>query len=164
MKAREFCGLAVLITGAAGGIGAATARAFAAAGARLALVDANETGLQAVVAGLTETGLPPESVVSFVADVGRESDVRDYVQATVERYGALEVLFNNAGVEGTVVPCHEYTSADFDRVLQVNVRGVWLNMKFAILAMREGGRGGSIRRGQRPSTRMRPSRSFGQGQ
>ena len=141
---RQFEGFAVLITGAAGGIGAATARAFAAAGARLALVDANETGLQEVVAGLKAAGLSSESVVSFVADVGSESDVRDYVQATIERYGALDVLFNNAGVEGTVMPCHEYTSADFDRVLQVNVRGVWLNMKYAILAMREAGRGGSI--------------------
>lgn len=142
--AHRFDGSVVLITGAAGGIGAATARAFGAAGARLALVDANQAALDEVVADLIAAGLPAERVISFVADVASEAAVRDYVQATVERHGSLDVLFNNAGIEGGVVPCQEYVTEEFDRVLRVNVRGVWLNMRYAILAMKEAGRGGSI--------------------
>lgn len=137
-------GSSVLVTGAVGGIGTATARAFAAEGARLALVDVSERGLASLKEDLCDSAANPADILTFVADVSDESHVEAYVQATVDRFGALDVLFNNAGVAGPVTPGHDYQAADFDLVMSVNVRGVWLNMKYAVLAMLAGGRGGSI--------------------
>lgn len=137
-------GSSVLLTGAVGGIGSATARAFAAEGARLALVDLDERGLTALRNELCDSGADPNDVLTFVADVSDDSQVRHYVQVTVERFGRLDVLFNNAGVAGPVTSGHTYPVVDFDLVMAVNVRGVWLNMKYAAIAMLEGGRGGSI--------------------
>lgn len=134
----------VLITGAGGGIGAATARAFASAGARIALVDLDEDRLAALRHELYESGVEPSTVLTFAADVSDEDEVRAYFRAVLDRFGGLDVLFNNAGVEGVVAPGHDYAAADFDRVMRVNVRGVWLNMKHAVLAMLAHGRGGSI--------------------
>lgn len=134
----------VLITGAAGGIGAATALAFAAAGARLALVDVSDARLRDVKAALADAGTAGDTILTFAADVSDEAAVRDYTNETVTRLGGLDVLFNNAGVEGEVTPSHLYDASDFDRVMRVNVRGVWLNLKHAAAAMMAIGRGGSI--------------------
>ena len=133
-------GKVAIITGAAGGIGAAAAAALTREGARLMLVDRDENALEEVARRL---GGPEPPLVKGV-DVRRAEDVEDYVAATVEHFGRLDVLFNNAGIEGEVRPIVEADEAVFDHVLAVNVRGVWLNLKYALRAMTEAGNGGSI--------------------
>lgn len=113
----------VIITGAAGGIGAATARRFLAEGARVFLVDRAEA-----VADIAATLGAPYAV----ADVSDESATRAFVTAAVEALGGLDVYVANAGTEGHVHPLVEVDQADFDRVLAVNVRSTWLGIKHAV--------------------------------
>lgn len=113
----------VIITGAAGGIGAATARLFIEEGARVFLVD-RATAVSDVAASLV--------VPYAVADVSDEDATRGFVASAVERLGGLDVYVANAGTEGHVHPLVEVTQADFDRVLAVNVRSVWLAIKHAV--------------------------------
>jgi NAD(P)-dependent dehydrogenase (short-subunit alcohol dehydrogenase family) len=129
-----------IVTGAAGGIGSATAAALARSGARLTLVDRDRSALEKV-AGQLGGG---ESPLVRVADVTDAGDVAKYVEATVERFGRLDVLFNNAGIEGEVKAIADADEAAFDSVLAVNVKGVWLNLKHGLRAMTEAGNGGSI--------------------
>jgi NAD(P)-dependent dehydrogenase (short-subunit alcohol dehydrogenase family) len=129
-------GKVALVTGAAGGIGAASARVLAREGARLALVDADAARVRALA---NELG----GALAFAADVSSSSEVEAYVASTVSELGGLDVLFNNAGVEGAVAPVHEQEEAEFDRVLRINLKGVWLNLKHAAAAMVQRG-GGSI--------------------
>lgn len=129
-----------IVTGAAGGIGSAAAAALAGAGAKLTLVDCDKAALDEVARRLGG----PEPALVHPADVASAADVEDYVAATVERFGRLDVLFNNAGIEGEVTPIVDADEAMFDNVLRVNVKGVWLNLRFALRAMKEAGNGGSI--------------------
>jgi NAD(P)-dependent dehydrogenase (short-subunit alcohol dehydrogenase family) len=142
--ADSLAGRVALVTGAAGGIGRATAAAFARAGARLMLVDFDSEGLGELEEALVADGASREDLLSRAADVADSHAVAAYVDATVERFGRLDVLFNNAGIEGPVAPSWEVDEAAFARVLAVNVRGVWLNLKHCVGAMRHAGRGGSI--------------------
>ena len=129
-----------IVTGAAGGIGSAAAAALDRAGARLTLVDRDEPALAEAAARLGGAEQP----LLRVADVTSAAEVADYVAATVERFGRLDVLFNNAGIEGEVKPIADADETVFDRVLAVNVKGIWLNLKYALRAMTEAGNGGSI--------------------
>lgn len=131
-------GKTAIITGAAGGIGAATARLFVEEGANVALVDLEEAALHAVA-----RPFDPARVLTIAADVSKPEDVDRYVAATVARFGRLDVLFANAGIEGRVCPLAEYPVADFDRVLAVNVRGVWLAVRAAAREFKKAP-GGSI--------------------
>ncbi len=127
-----------VITGGAGEIGLAAARLFVREGAKVLLVDLKEDVLEKAVESIGEEG------VSFVvADVTREEQVKSYVRAAVERYGGIDVFLNNAGIEGVVKNLPEYPVEVFDRVMAVNVRGVWLGMKYVIPVMQQRG-GGSI--------------------
>jgi len=128
-------GKRALITGAAGGIGSATARAFAREGARVALVDMDEEAL---------ASLRGDQFVALRGDVADAADVSRYFDEAVDTLGGLDILFNNAGVEGLVCPVQDYDDDAFDRVMRVNVRGVWLNLKRAVQIMLEQGTGGSI--------------------
>lgn len=137
-------GRRALITGAAGGIGSATARAFAREGALVALVDLDENALRALSEELADaTGRPADDFLPLAGDVTDAADVERYMGIVVERLGGLDALFNNAGIEGLVAPVQDYDDEMFERVLRVNVRGVWLNLKRAISIMLERG-GGSI--------------------
>lgn len=127
-----------IITGAAGGIGLAAARLFAREGAKLLLVDRAEAPLRDAV---REIGGQFASHV--VADVTQPEEVERYVATAVEREGGVDVLVNNAGVLGLVQPITEYPIDMFDKVLAVNVRGVWLGLKYAMPAIARRG-GGSI--------------------
>lgn len=123
-----------LITGAGSGIGATIAERFARAGYRVALFDINEnTAVE--VAGRMER---PEETIAFGGDVANEADVREAVRRTVQKFGSLDVLVNNAGIEiyGTVV---ELTPEQWDRQMAVNLRGAYLFSKYAIPEMRRGG-------------------------
>lgn len=125
-----------IVTGAAGGIGAAAARRFAAEGARVLLVDRDEAALQAVADGNAQMGC-------CVADVSEPEQMAACVQAAVQRFGGLDIAVLNAGIEGEVRPITDYDIATFDRVMAVNVRGVWLGLKYCIPAIARRG-GGSI--------------------
>src|SRR5688500_1289380 len=135
---RRLEGKTAIITGGAGGIGAATGRLFASEGANVMLVDRDAAALAAAAAA-TES-----SCVAWTkADVSDETPTRAYVEATVERFGGVDSLFANAGIEGKVAPIVQSTVADFDRVWNVNVRGVWLALRYAMPRIAERG-GGSI--------------------
>lgn len=141
---RTLAGKSALVTGAAGGLGRAGARALAREGARVALVDLDGPALERLGEELVATyGRAGADVLPLTADVTVAEQVDAYVEHTLDAFGRLDVLFNNAGLEGAVAPTHEYGEPEFDRVLQVNVKGVWLNMRSAIGAMLEAG-GGSI--------------------
>ena len=127
-----------IITGGTGGIGLATAKCFAAEGARIVLVDLDPAVLEAAVA---DVGAEHASAVA--ADVSDAEQVETYVQTAMERYGRIDVFFANAGIEGAVQPITEYPIDVFDRVMAVNVRGVWLGLKYVIPAMAKQD-GGSI--------------------
>ena len=134
--AGRFQGKVIVVTGGGGGIGRACAVRFAAEGARIALVDIDEAALAASAAAVGKAG---GETLAISADVTRSEDVRRYVDATVSRFGAIDFFHNNAGVLGDLKPLTEYSEETFDRVLAVNVRGVWLGMKHVAPAMRTPG-------------------------
>lgn len=127
-----------IITGGAGGIGRAAARLFAAEGAQVLLVDLNEAALQEVVQNVGQ-----QQASYVVADTTQPEPVQHYINTAVERYGGVDIVLANAGVEGVVSPLQDYPIDAFDKVMAVNVRGVWLALKYAIPVMRNRG-GGSI--------------------
>ena len=134
----RLTGKIALITGGAGGIGQAAAKIFTAEGARVVLVDLDEAALQSAVQSIGE------DLASYVvADVTQPEQVQSYVNAAVERWGGVDIFLANAGIEGTLSPIPDYPVEIFDRVMAVNVRGVWLGLKYVIPVMRDRG-GGSI--------------------
>jgi NAD(P)-dependent dehydrogenase (short-subunit alcohol dehydrogenase family) len=135
----KLAGKVAVVTGAASGIGRATALLFAAEGAAVVAADLNETGGAAVVAAIRERGGRAESVRANVAEA---ADVRAMIDRAVGAFGGLDVLFNNAGI-AAFKGVEETTEEEWDRVLGVNLRGVWLGIKHAAPAMRARG-GGSI--------------------
>lgn len=123
-----------IITGGSGAIGSTTAKLFLNEGAKVVLVDINEEALSKVA---TELNSPNVSYVE--ADVTKSSDVQNYVQYAVDKHGKIDVFFNNAGIEGVVKPITEYPEEVFDKVLDVNVKGVWLGIKYVLPHMNDGG-------------------------
>ncbi len=136
----RLTGKVAVITGGAGGIGRAAARLFVEEGAKVLLVDLDEGALNDSVAG---TGAGADSASYVVADTTEPDQVQRFVDTAVERYGGVDVFLANAGIEGRVLPIPEYPVDVFDRVIAVNVRGVWLGLKSVIPVMAQRG-GGSI--------------------
>jgi NAD(P)-dependent dehydrogenase (short-subunit alcohol dehydrogenase family) len=126
-------GRAVLVTGAASGIGRASAVAFARAGASLALLDVDECGLDGTLDLVRDAGARAEPMVADVTDLDA---VTAAVRRTVDRYGRLDAAHNNAGVAGPFLPLDEYPPEEFQRVLQVDLVGVWHCMRAEIAQMR----------------------------
>lgn len=122
----DLQGKTSIITGGAGGIGAAAAKLFARNGANVLLVDRNGDELAKAVAAGESDNIKP-----FVADVSDAVQTQAYVDAALKQFGRLDVLFANAGIEGTFATLSDVEEADFDRVMQVNVRGVWLAIRAA---------------------------------
>lgn len=132
-------GKVAIVTGAASGIGRATALLFAQEGAKVVVADVDPRG-QDVAAEITSAG----GTALFVrTDVSQPEDVEALVRTTVDTYGTLDIMVNNAGVEGEQRPTADCTVENWDRVLNVNLKGVFLGMKYAIPAMLRAG-GGSI--------------------
>lgn len=130
-----------IVTGAASGIGAHASRLFAAEGATVVCVDRDHHGGNAIANEITAAG---GRAKAFDVDVSSEEDMRHMVERTVEEFGRLDVLFNNAAVADPGDGDAESTTQDtWDRTLAVNVKGVWLGCKYGIPAMRDTG-GGSI--------------------
>ena len=127
-----------LITGAGSGIGRATALLFAKEGAKVVVVDYNEDTAKETVEIIKKNG---GEAISIKADVSRSEDVQNMIRQTVERYGRLDVLHNNAGIEGQQAPTAEYDEAVFDKVISVNLKGVFLGMKYGIQQMLKQGGG-----------------------
>jgi NAD(P)-dependent dehydrogenase (short-subunit alcohol dehydrogenase family) len=131
-------GKVAVITGGAGGIGRAAGAMFAREGAAVLLVDLEGGQLDEAVRACGSN-----RVSAFVADVTRAADNEAMIRAAEERYGGVDILLANAGVEGRVAPIVDYPEEEFDRVLAVNVRGPFLGLKAAIPALKRRG-GGSI--------------------
>lgn len=132
-------GKVAIVTGAAGGIGGATAKLFLDLGAKVMLTDRDEAKLQQTCTALGKA----ESCAFRAGDCADEDAIRSLVAATVERFGKLDIMVANAGTEGVLKPVDQLSVEDFEHVLQVNVVGVWLAMKHAVPAMKAAG-GGAI--------------------
>jgi 3alpha(or 20beta)-hydroxysteroid dehydrogenase len=143
MALRGLAGKAAVVTGGAGGIGRATARRLATEGCQVAIVDLDADAVAEAVAEVTavSTGGP---ATGATADVSTEDGAEAAVGAAVTAFGRLDLYHNNAGIEGPVTPLVDYTVADFDRVIAVNVRGVFLGLRAALRQMIAQGGGGSI--------------------
>ena len=143
MSSNRFEGRVAIVTGAAGGIGRAAARRLAEEGARVVAMDipGGPGGpLDDCVADLEAIGNGVEAVTG---DVRQSEDWARCVDAAKTRFGGVDALFKNAGIEGVVEPIETYPDEEFDRVLAVNVRGVFLGMKHCAAALRARG-GGAI--------------------
>jgi len=124
-----------IITGGAGGIGLETAKLFLNEGAKgILLVDLDEEMLKDAAKGLDS-----DNVSFFSADVSKSDEVKAYTDKAIEEFGQIDVLFLNAGIEGVVKPLTEYPEEMFDKVMDVNVKGVWLGMKHAFPHMKNSG-------------------------
>jgi NAD(P)-dependent dehydrogenase (short-subunit alcohol dehydrogenase family) len=127
-------GKTCIVTGGAGSLGLAAAKLFVAEGARVLLVDLDEAALRRAA-----IGLPGDRVAILPADVSRAEDVARYVEAAVKTFGAIDVLFSNAGNFGVVAPIESYPADVFDAVYAVHVRGAFLAAKYAVPHMNDGG-------------------------
>lgn len=127
-----------LVTGAASGIGLATAQAFARAGAAVALADINGESAQAAAQALIAQGHRAIGIGCDVADIDQ---VEAMVKETVATFGRLDAAFNNAGIQNKLAEIADATVEDYDKVMSVNLRGVWSCMKFELEHMRRQGRG-----------------------
>jgi NAD(P)-dependent dehydrogenase (short-subunit alcohol dehydrogenase family) len=140
MSNKMFSGQVALVTGAGNGIGRATALAFAAQGIKVVVSDVDVTGGEGTVALIRDGG----GTASFIrCDVTRDEDVRAMVAQTVATYGSLDYAFNNAGIDIEKGKLADSTEAEFDALMAVNIKGVWLCMKHQIPVMLAQG-GGAI--------------------
>ncbi|SDQ26033.1 SDR family NAD(P)-dependent oxidoreductase [Natronobacterium texcoconense] len=129
-----------VITGAASGIGRTTAQTFAEHGASVVVADVDEDGGTDTVERIEENG----GEATFVqTDVSDPEDVQAMIETALEEYGGIDVLYNNAAIEGPVSRLHEYDDEAFEQVIDVNLKGVWYGMKYGVEAMRADG-GGKI--------------------
>ncbi|HKL16082.1 MAG TPA: SDR family oxidoreductase [Balneolaceae bacterium] len=136
---KRMNGKVAVITGGAGGIGLETANKFLEKGAEgVLLVDLDESQLKDAAKSLES-----DNVKYFRADVSNSDDVKAYTDKAIQEFGRIDVLFLNAGIEGVVKPLTEYPEETYDKVLAVNVKGVWLGLKHAFPHMKENG-GGSV--------------------
>ena len=134
----KFDGKVALITGGGGGIGRATAIGFAERGAKVFLVDADAAAGEATAGIVRQNG---GDARFLKADVTTSNDTQAYVQACLDAYGRIDCFFNNAGIEGKLTPMPDYEEAMFDRVMAVNVKGVFLGMKYVLPVMLKQGSG-----------------------
>jgi NAD(P)-dependent dehydrogenase (short-subunit alcohol dehydrogenase family) len=128
----DFTGKVALVTGAAAGMGLATARAFAKAGAAVVLADFKEDAVQAEAEKLVKEGYKARGIRCDVSD---DAQVAAMVDGAVTQFGRLDAAFNNAGVMAKVVPTAESTREEWERVIGINLRGVWSCMKHELRHM-----------------------------
>ena len=130
----------MIVTGAAMGLGLAAAKVLAARGAAGALVDYNADALKTAQAELAAE-CPQAKTITVTADVSDEAAVKRYVDATVEAFGRVDGLYNNAGIEGRQAPMTEYDLDVFRKVLDINVMGVYYGLRHVIPVMQQQGYG-----------------------
>jgi NAD(P)-dependent dehydrogenase (short-subunit alcohol dehydrogenase family) len=137
----DFSGRVALVTGAASGLGLATAKAFAKAGASVALADWNGDAAVAAAEALAAGG---HKTLAIRCDVSDDEEVQAMVQKTVAAFGRLDMAYNNAGVQNILADTADTTREDFDRVTGVNLRGIWSSMKYELQQMRQQGSGAIV--------------------
>jgi NAD(P)-dependent dehydrogenase (short-subunit alcohol dehydrogenase family) len=130
-----------LVTGAGAGLGLATARAFAQAGAAVVLADRDEAAVRSAVDELTSQN---HKALALRCDVSDDAQVEAMVEQTVATFGRLDAAYNNAGVQNLLAETADATREDFDRVIAINLRGVWSCMKFELRQMRKQGSGAIV--------------------
>ncbi|MFZ3328981.1 MAG: SDR family NAD(P)-dependent oxidoreductase, partial [Candidatus Acidiferrales bacterium] len=138
---KELEGTVALVTGGTSGIGRDTAILFAKAGAKVVVAGRREAEGNETVALVRAAG---GEALFVKTDVSKASEVEGLVKKTVEKFGRLEVAFNNAGIEGKWVPIISQTEEDWDRTIDINLKGVWLCLKYEIRQMLKQGGGGAI--------------------
>src|ERR1700720_253780 len=134
-------GKIALITGSGSGIGRVTALAFAREGATVVCADVSQEGGEATVAKIGEAGGKAEFAK---ADVSDDAQVQALIARILKTHGRLDCAYNNAGIEGDVIDTHETSERNFDHVMAINVKGVWLCMKYEIRQMRKQGSGAIV--------------------
>ncbi|OZD04661.1 3-oxoacyl-ACP reductase [Rhodococcus sp. 06-235-1A] len=137
----DFTGKTAFVTGASAGMGAATARAFAEAGAQVAIVDLDGDAARHLADELNANG---STAIALQCNVSDEDQVAAAVQATVEAFGTVDMAFNNAGIMLPPVDSADETADAFDKIVAVNLRGVWASMKHELVQMREQGSGAIV--------------------
>jgi NAD(P)-dependent dehydrogenase (short-subunit alcohol dehydrogenase family) len=137
----DFGGQVALVTGASSGMGAATAKAFAEAGAAVVLVDRDAEKLSAVAGALNSAGA---KTLCVLGDVSDEALAKSAVEQAVRAFGRLDMAYNNAGILGPMCPMNEETAEGYDEVQAINLRGVWTFMKHELLQMQTQGRGSIV--------------------
>ncbi|MEU9101110.1 glucose 1-dehydrogenase [Streptomyces sp. NPDC048361] len=134
----DFTGKVAFVTGASSGMGLATARAFAEAGAAVALADIDEAAVTMAVKELTDGG---HQALALVCDVTDEDQVAAAVDRTAETFGRLDIAYNNAGIMPPPTDAADESAEQFDRVQNINLRGIWASMKHELRHMRDQGSG-----------------------
>jgi NAD(P)-dependent dehydrogenase (short-subunit alcohol dehydrogenase family) len=137
----SFEGKVALVTGAGSGLGLATARAFAESGAAVALADWNEDAVRAASDALVAEG---RKALAVHCDVSDDAQVEAMVERTVATFGRLDAAFNNAGIQNLLAETADTSRDDYDRVMAINLRGVWSCMKFELRQMRKQGSGAIV--------------------
>src|SRR5689334_16332078 len=137
----SFEGKVALVTGAASGLGLATAKAFAESGASVALADWNGDAAKAAANELTDKG---HKTIAIRCDVADDEQVEAMVDETVKVFGRLDAAYNNAGVQNVLAETADAPRDDYDRVMGINLRGVWSCMKFELQQMRAQGSGAIV--------------------
>jgi NAD(P)-dependent dehydrogenase (short-subunit alcohol dehydrogenase family) len=135
----DFSGKVAVVTGGGNGIGRAACLGFAARGARVLVVDRDAAAAEAVAAAIGAG-----QALACAADVTRAADVAAYVARALDAFGRIDCFHNNAGIEGRVAPIVEYEEADFDAVMAVNVKGVFLGLKHVLPVMIRQGAGAVV--------------------
>ncbi|TSI02304.1 SDR family oxidoreductase [Lysinibacillus sp. BW-2-10] len=139
----RFENKAVIITGAGSGLGQAAALQIAKEGAKLTLVDLNEKGLEETKAKILEVASNAETLL-ITANVADESAVQNYVNQTVDTFGKIDGFFNNAGIEGKQNLTEDFGVDEFEKVLSVNLKGVFYGMKHVLKVMKDQGYGSIV--------------------
>ena len=137
----DYSGKVALITGAAAGMGLATAQAFAEAGAAVVLADFKQDAVKAAAEKLAAAG---HKAIGIRCDVSDDAQVAAMVDRTVAEFGRLDAAFNNAGVMATIAPIAESSRDEWDRVIGINLRGVWSCMKHELRQMEREGSGAIV--------------------
>ncbi|MFP4416821.1 MAG: glucose 1-dehydrogenase [Chitinivibrionales bacterium] len=137
----RMAGKTALVTGGASGIGASTASLLLREGAQVCITDVNDIGDQELLHMVSER---PDHSLFIRSDVTDSSQMQKLVHETIDAFGTLDYAFNNAGIEGKQVPTAEYPEDDWDRVISINLKGVWLCMRHQIAYMVKKGYGSIV--------------------
>lgn len=130
-----------LVTGGAQGMGLDTANAFANHGAKVIIADYNEKQAQLAAQEINQQG---GSAIAITCDVSKEADVQRTMTQIIDQFGQLDMVFNNAGIQSPATNIADLSTEEYDRIMNINLKGVWLCMKYELLHMRQQGNGAIV--------------------